>query len=243
MAEAGTTCLTSIGYRAGDQIRVTRNDYRLGLLNGTPANVTSVDPNYRTLTLVTDEQQQVIVDVSWAGQHLDHGYAMTCHKAQGATGDTALLYGAGALTREAGYVALPRGRTENHAYLPDRVDDLAGVESRTTSTSAPHTSPYDAPGHSQAANSPDPSRCAGSRATPTTSIRAALKGSPDDRTVLLDPVETAAALGFGRRKLYQLLQAGELESIHIGTCRRIPTIALDALIDRLRGSASDAAAS
>jgi hypothetical protein len=47
---------------------------------------------------------------------------MTCHKAQGATVDTALLYGTGALTREVGYVALSRGRTANHLYLPDDLD-------------------------------------------------------------------------------------------------------------------------
>ncbi len=45
-----------------------------------------------------------------------HAYALTCHKAQGLTVDVALLYGTGALTREAGYVGLSRGRRENHVY-------------------------------------------------------------------------------------------------------------------------------
>jgi len=48
---------------------------------------------------------------------------MTCHKAQGATVETALLYGTGALTREAGYVALSRGRAANHLYVPDNPVD------------------------------------------------------------------------------------------------------------------------
>ena len=47
---------------------------------------------------------------------LDHGYATTCHKAKGLTLDTALVYGTDALTREAGYVALSRGRRGNHLY-------------------------------------------------------------------------------------------------------------------------------
>jgi ATP-dependent exoDNAse (exonuclease V) alpha subunit len=47
---------------------------------------------------------------------------MTCHKAQGVTVDTALLYGTGALSREAGYVALSRGRTSNHLFVPDDHD-------------------------------------------------------------------------------------------------------------------------
>jgi ATP-dependent exoDNAse (exonuclease V) alpha subunit len=47
---------------------------------------------------------------------------MTCHKAQGATVDVALVYGGGGLTREAGYVALSRGRTENHLYVPESTE-------------------------------------------------------------------------------------------------------------------------
>jgi AAA domain/TrwC relaxase len=108
-------------YRAGDQVIVTTNDYQLGVLNGTRAEITDVDPRHQTLTLATDDQQHA-VPADWAAGHLDHGYAMTCHKAQGATVDTALLYGTGALSREAGYVALSRGRTSNHLYVPDDHD-------------------------------------------------------------------------------------------------------------------------
>ena len=73
----------------------------------------------RTLTLATEDDQDDTVPAEWVARHLDHGYAMTCHKAQGATVGTALLYGTGALTREAGYVALSRGRAANHLYVPD----------------------------------------------------------------------------------------------------------------------------
>jgi conjugative relaxase-like TrwC/TraI family protein len=110
-------------YRAGDQVIVTANDYQLGVLNGTRAEVTGVDPRHRTLTLATDDQHRVAVPADWVARHLDHGYAMTCHKAQGATVDTALLYGTGALSREAGYVALSRGRTSNHLYVPGNNDN------------------------------------------------------------------------------------------------------------------------
>ena len=41
-------------YRAGDQVLVTANDHHLGLLNGTRATVTAVDPRHRTLTLAAD---------------------------------------------------------------------------------------------------------------------------------------------------------------------------------------------
>ena len=52
--------------------------------------------------------------------------------------------------------------------------------------------------------------------------------------LLLTPTEAARALGIGRSKLYQLLAAGVLESVHIGACRRIPADALAAFVGRLR---------
>ena len=67
---------------------------------------------------------------------------MTCHKAQGATVDVALLYGTGALTREAGYVALSRGRTANHLYVPETATTAAAVvDGDGTSTGSPPASP------------------------------------------------------------------------------------------------------
>jgi hypothetical protein len=52
-----------------------------------------------------------------AAGHLDHGYALTVHKAQGATYDIALLYGDEHLYAEAGYTALTRGRDQNRVYM------------------------------------------------------------------------------------------------------------------------------
>ena len=40
--------------------------------------------------------------------------------------------------------------------------------------------------------------------------------------LLLTPTEAAKILGIGRSKTYQLLQSGQLQSVHIGSCRRIP---------------------
>ena len=47
---------------------------------------------------------------------LEHGYALTCHRAQGVTVDVALLYASRSLSREAGYVGLSRGRVANHVF-------------------------------------------------------------------------------------------------------------------------------
>ena len=101
------------------------NDHRLGLLNGTRAVITAVHAHISMMSIHTDDERDITVPSAWADGHLDHGYAMTCHKAQGATIDIALLYGTGALTREAGYVALSRGRAANHLYVPD--DEAMGT--------------------------------------------------------------------------------------------------------------------
>ena len=55
--------------------------------------------------------------------------------------------------------------------------------------------------------------------------------------LLVSPREAAALLGIGRSTLYLLLQNGDLQSIHIGACRRIPVDAVTALIERLRQAA------
>jgi excisionase family DNA binding protein len=52
--------------------------------------------------------------------------------------------------------------------------------------------------------------------------------------LLLTPTEAANALGIGRSKVYELMQTGQLQSVHIGACRRVPTEALTASLERLR---------
>jgi hypothetical protein len=103
--------------RTGDLVIIGRNDNRLGLYNGTRAVVTGINSEAASLTLHTDDDRDVTLTATWAARHdLSHAYAITLHKAQGLTVDHALLYGSKALTREAGYVGLSRGRRENHVY-------------------------------------------------------------------------------------------------------------------------------
>ena len=50
--------------------------------------------------------------------------------------------------------------------------------------------------------------------------------------LLLSPTEAAEALGIGRTKLYELLGAGIIRSVHIGRGRKVPP---EALLDYVRG--------
>lgn len=51
--------------------------------------------------------------------------------------------------------------------------------------------------------------------------------------LLLTPVQAARMLGIGRSKLYELLAKGQLESVRIGNCRRVPAQALHNFLARL----------
>ena len=52
--------------------------------------------------------------------------------------------------------------------------------------------------------------------------------------LLLTPTEAAHALGIGRSKVYELMLTGQLASVHIGACRRVPAEALTAFLQQLR---------
>jgi conjugative relaxase-like TrwC/TraI family protein len=127
--EIGSDAITVTGetgdraYAQGDQVIVTRNDHRLGLLNGTRGQL--IDVSAQEMSLMRDDTDECVpVTVAWAAEHLDYGYAMTVHKAQGLTTGVSLLYGSAALCQQAGYVAMSRGAEANHLYTSDTA--LAG---------------------------------------------------------------------------------------------------------------------
>jgi hypothetical protein len=66
----------------------------------------------------------IVLPAAYVTEHLDLGYAVTAHRAQGVTTDTAHVVVTSTTTRENLYVAMTRGREENHAYVAiDRPDD------------------------------------------------------------------------------------------------------------------------
>jgi excisionase family DNA binding protein len=52
--------------------------------------------------------------------------------------------------------------------------------------------------------------------------------------LLLRVEEAAEVLAIGRSKTYELIASGQLESVLIGGCRRVPTEALAAFVEHLR---------
>jgi hypothetical protein len=88
-----------------------RNDYDLGVLNGTCMTVLYIDGHSHCMNCRTEqgEQRQIPFDYIADG-HLAHAYAMTIHKAQGATFERALVLADDTMTAEHAYTALSRAR-------------------------------------------------------------------------------------------------------------------------------------
>ena len=113
--------MVRIGHRAftvGDSVLALRNDYRLGVLNGTRGTIERINPTARRLEVETGDGNRLSIPFDYAaGGALTHGYATTIDKAQGATVDRCFVLVEEATTREHAYTALSRGRRGNNLYV------------------------------------------------------------------------------------------------------------------------------
>lgn len=108
----------------GDVVITRRNDRRLRagrgwVRNGDRWNVLDVR-NDGSITLQRAGAKwgaTVIVLSDYVAEHIELGYAVTSHRAQGITTDTAHVLVDSAMTRENLYVAMTRGRDANIAYV------------------------------------------------------------------------------------------------------------------------------
>jgi hypothetical protein len=64
-----------------------------------------------------------LLPAAYVAEHVEHGWATTIDGAQGATTDIAILLARPGIDREHLYVALTRGRQENHAHIAPPADD------------------------------------------------------------------------------------------------------------------------
>lgn len=126
----GPDTLTIAGkhFAVGDQAVCLRNHPGLGVTNGTHGTITTIDNEAVALVDRAGREYTLTADylastTQRGGPVLDHGYALTGHKAQGITVDQAFVLGSAQLYREWGYVAMSRGRHANRLYLVDAHDD------------------------------------------------------------------------------------------------------------------------
>ena len=105
-----TTVRTGRGERAfapGDRIMFLKNERNLGVKNGSLGRVDSITAVRMAVQL--DDGRTVAFDLKDYAE-VDHGYAATIHKAQGATVDRTYVLATHGLDRHAAYVALTRHR-------------------------------------------------------------------------------------------------------------------------------------
>ncbi|WP_344079927.1 MobF family relaxase [Nostocoides veronense] len=117
----------------GDAIITRRNDRRLRngkdwVRNGDTWTITGVR-NDGSVTIRKAGRRfggSIVLPAGYVTDHVDLGYAVTAHRAQGVTVNTAHVLVEPTTTRENFYVAMTRGKHANHAYVVlDRADEHA----------------------------------------------------------------------------------------------------------------------
>ncbi|WP_341358683.1 MobF family relaxase [Georgenia sp. M64] len=115
----------------GDVVITRRNDRRLRtgpgawVRNGDRWTVTHVRHDGTLEVRRPGEGARVTLPAGYVGRYVDLGYAVTAHRAQGLTVDTAHVVVSALTTRENLYVSMTRGRLANTAYVAlDQPDPL-----------------------------------------------------------------------------------------------------------------------
>ncbi|WP_313541154.1 MobF family relaxase [Leifsonia aquatica] len=119
----------------GDTVITRRNDRRLRegrvwVRNGDRWHITQIRTDGSATIRRAGRRwgSSVVLPANYVAEHLDLGYAVTAHRAQGITADTAHTLVEATSTRENLYVAMTRGRDSNIAYVAvDRPDDAHGI--------------------------------------------------------------------------------------------------------------------
>ncbi|MGH9052672.1 MAG: MobF family relaxase [Acidimicrobiia bacterium] len=106
-------------FQAGDRVVCLTNRSRLGVLNGDLGTITNVDTERRAITIQLDRTGDSRTVPHWYldDGHLDYGYALTGHKAQGATARRVHTMAGDGVEREWVYVTMSRGQETNAIYL------------------------------------------------------------------------------------------------------------------------------
>lgn len=101
-------------FATGDRVVFLRNSRDLDVKNGTLGHVESAARNGRMCVQLDDGTRREFSTAFYS--HVDHGYALTVHKAQGVTVDRAHVVAAEMTGREWSYVAASRAREETRLF-------------------------------------------------------------------------------------------------------------------------------
>jgi conjugative relaxase-like TrwC/TraI family protein len=117
-------------YRTGDRVVTLAPSDDRSVVTSSRATVVDVDPDRRALTIqLTDGRRHRLAADELAHDRLAHGYAVTVHRAQGATHDTAHVLEDGG-GRELAYVKMSRARGRTTVYAVADDPDQAASDLR-----------------------------------------------------------------------------------------------------------------
>jgi hypothetical protein len=102
-------------FAPGDRVVFLKNDREAGVKNGTLGTVLQVDQSSMRVALDGAERREISFSFSDYAA-LDHGYAATVHKAQGATVDRVFVLATPGMDRHLAYVGMTRHREEATLY-------------------------------------------------------------------------------------------------------------------------------
>jgi Ti-type conjugative transfer relaxase TraA len=119
-------------FAAGDRLLFRENNRDLGVKNGMLGTVERAQPGRLDVRLDSTRGPGRVVSISMADYAaVDHGYAVTIHKAQGATVDRTFVLASGSMDRHLTYVGMTRHRDATTLYAGrDEFKDLAALSAR-----------------------------------------------------------------------------------------------------------------
>lgn len=119
--KAGEVVERQVGrdFASGDRLLFTRNDWALGVQNGTLATILALTPDGEFKVRCDDGRELTFNARDYS--HLEQGYALTIHKAQGATVDRAYVLAGEMFDAHMAYVAMTRHRERVDLFY-NRVD-------------------------------------------------------------------------------------------------------------------------
>jgi Ti-type conjugative transfer relaxase TraA len=113
-------------FAAGDQVVFLKNEGSLGVKNGMIGKVVEAAPGRITAEIGDGEHRRQVNVEQRFYNNLDHGYATTIHKSQGATVDRVKVLASLSLDRHLTYVAMTRHREDLALYYGERSFAKAG---------------------------------------------------------------------------------------------------------------------
>jgi Ti-type conjugative transfer relaxase TraA len=128
----GTSAIEHAGraFAPGDRIMFLKNDRELGVKNGTAGTIVAVSSDSMRVLADAKEPREVGFDLKDYAA-IDHGYAATVHKAQGATIDRVFVLATPGMDRHLAYVAMTRHREQATLYAGrDDFADFDGLKER-----------------------------------------------------------------------------------------------------------------